>query len=368
MAFINGVVLLDAPASALNNSNKAADADYDNEVGVKMIRTKEGALPYVSAQAFKYWLRSTLAQNPDWAAHTAPIFRESKVAYTDANPLKWWDDDLFGYMRAESKKTSAKDAKAGDSSRASETETKTSITRAAPFRMSTLVSIAPVNLVKDFGTMSRHEGDPVPHAHQFYRTTLRGLFSLDLDRAGTFSYREQSGSLNLDEVRVQQAKDGGLEHDATRKEYRLSQGERSKRVATLIEGMAHLSGGAKQAIHYTDVTPAIVMAAVFKGGNNPLHYVIGADDKGRPSLHEEALEQALRVWSDTLVSKLYIGWTHGFYDNERSKLQTKLEQIKANPEFKAANPKFDYLLEHPRLVLQQLAMDIQDATNAAWLE
>ena len=28
--------------------------------------------------------------------------------------------------------------------------------------------------------MSRHEGDPVPFEHQFYRTTLKGLFSLDL--------------------------------------------------------------------------------------------------------------------------------------------------------------------------------------------
>lgn len=357
MAFIAGIILLDAPASALNNSNRAADADYDNEVGVKMIRTREGALPYVSAQSFRFWLRSTLEQQSDWAAHTAPIFRENKVAYTDANPLKWWDDDLFGYMRAESKKTSAKEAKAEDASRASETETKTSITRTSPFRMSTLVSIAPVSIVKDFGTMSRHEGDPVPHAHQFYRAALKGLFSLDLNRAGTFSYRDQSGSRNLDEVRIKAAKDANLEHDENNKEYRLPLAMRTQRVAALLRGLAHLEGGAKQAIHYTDVTPAIVLAAVFRGGNNPLHYVIGADEKGRPVVHTQALEEALKVWGDSMLSGLYVGWVRGFHDDQRERLATTLTELKVN-----------FKLGHPRDILTQLAEDVQNLDNARWLE
>jgi CRISPR-associated protein Cst2 len=357
MAFIAGILVLDAPASALNNSNRAADADYDNEVGVKMIRTKEGALPYVSAQAFRYWLRSTLEQQPDWAAHTAPIFRESKVAYTDANPLKWWDDDLFGYMRTQGKKVSAKESRDTDSTRAQETPTSTDITRTSPFRMSTLVSLAPVSIVKDFGTMSRHEGDPVPHVHQFYRATLRGLFSLDLSRAGTFSYRDQSGSRNLDEVRIQAAKDGQLQHDEENKEYRLSLNQRTERIAALLTGLAHLEGGAKQAIHYTDVTPVIIISAVFKGGNNPLHYVIGADEKGRPMVHVQALEEALKVWSDTLLSDIYVGWVQGFYDEQRAKLKAAL---------KSSGLRFQ--LDHPRTVLTQLAKDVQNPANAHWLE
>lgn len=357
MAFIAGILMLDAPASALNNSNRAYDADYDNEVGVKLIRTKDGALPYVSAQSFRFWLRSSLEQQEDWAAHTAPVFRENKVAYTDANPLEYWDDDLFGYMRAESKKTSARETKAGDASREGETETKTSITRTSPFRMSTLVSIAPVSIVKDFGTMSRHEGDPVPHVHQFYRATLKGLFSLDLNRAGTFSYRDQSGSRNLDEVRIQAAKDKGLEHDKANKEFRLPIDERAKRIAALLKGLAHLEGGAKQAIHYTDVTPAVLIAAVFKGGNNPLHYVVGADEKGRPKVHVEALKEALQVWGDSLLSGLYVGWVQGFHDEQRARLKATLEELGVS-----------FRLDHPRAVLTQLANDVQNPANYRWLE
>lgn len=60
--------------------------------------------------------------------------------------------------------------------------------------------------------MSRHEGDPVPYSSQFYRATLKGLFSLDLRACGTFWYRQKTGFLNLDDVRIEEAKQAGLIH------------------------------------------------------------------------------------------------------------------------------------------------------------
>src|SRR6266496_6462650 len=206
MAFVTGLFLIDAPASALNNLGAIPGEREDNTAGVKVIKTKEGYFPYVSAQAFRYWLRTTLQERvPTWKA--APIYREEKVAYTDANPLLYWDDDLFGYMRAPSKKETAKAKREADTSRAGETETTDTITRVSPFRVSTLVSLAPVTPTNDFGTMSRHEGNPVPHEHQFYRATLKGLFSLDLSACGTFSYRNKTGFRNLDDIRTRLMQD-----------------------------------------------------------------------------------------------------------------------------------------------------------------
>ncbi|MGH2538768.1 MAG: DevR family CRISPR-associated autoregulator, partial [Candidatus Promineifilaceae bacterium] len=236
MAFVTGLLLIDAPASALNNLGNIPGARTDNTVGVKMISTKEGAYPYVSAQAFRYWLRATLEGNGEWKS--APIFREEKVAYTDANPIKYWDDDLLGYMRAPSKKSSAVEKREADPSRAEETPTTDTVTRVSPFRVSTLVALAPVSITEDFGVMARHEGDPVPHEHQFYRATLRGLFSLDLRAAGTFSYRQRTGYLNLDNTRKEQAQGAGLEHDEKNKAYRLSPADRLKRISALLDGLA----------------------------------------------------------------------------------------------------------------------------------
>lgn len=351
MSFITGLLLVDAPASALNNLGSIPGARTDNTVGVKVIRTKEGAFPYVSAQSFRYWLRNTLEANPNWQA--APIYREEKVAYTDANPLKYWDDDLFGYMRAPSKRSSAAKLREEDESRQDETPTTDTVTRVSPFRVSTLVSIAPVTPTEDFGVMSRHEGDPVPHEHQFYRATLRGLFSLDLHDAGTFSYKQKTGYRNLDETRQEQAETAGLTHDEEQKTYRLRDEDRLARIMALLDGLAQLEGGAKQTIHYTDVAPPLVVLAVTKGGNHVFGHVVGIDNKHLPVLKTAVLEEALSVFADEILSDVYIGWTQGYLDEERAKIETwgsTQDRVK---------------IMHPRQAYQALAEALKQ--NPAWL-
>ncbi|MDF9408712.1 MAG: hypothetical protein A4E52_01164 [Pelotomaculum sp. PtaB.Bin013] len=356
MAFVTGLLLVDAPASALNNQGNIPGERYDNSTGVKLIWTKEGYYPYVSAQAFKYWLRTTLEQTGSWVS--APVYREEKIAYTDANPVKYWDDDLFGYMRAHSKRESARAKRESDQLRAGETETTDTVTRAAPFRAGTLVSIAPVTPTSDFGVMSRHEGDPVPHEHQFYRTTLKGLFSLDLKSAGTFWYKQKTGFRNLDEVRKKEAAELGLLHMKQEKAYRLPLDERIKRVTTLFEGMATLDGGAKQTLHYTDITPPVVILAVTRGGNHVFGYVIGGNKRGLPELKIEALEEVLTVFKEEILSDVYVGWVRGYLDEEREKLESFINTPTGSR----------VRLSHPRESFRELIKALESPENAAWLE
>jgi len=362
MSFVTGLMLIDAPASALNNLGNIPGARTDNIVGVKLIRARDGAYPYVSAQAFRYWLRTTL-ENADLGWKAAPIYREKKIAYTDANPILWWDDDLFGYMRAPSKKADAVEARKADESRADETPTTDTVTRVSPFRVSTLVSIAPVSITEDFGTMSRHEGDPVPHEHQFYRTTLKGLFSLDLQACGVFSYLQKTGYRNLDDARIELAQGNGLEHLEEEKSYRLPLGERVRRVSALFEGMAHLEGGAKQALHYTDVAPALIILAVTKGGNHIFGHVIGATGHGLPELKIDALHEALTVFEDDIVSDVYVGWVKGYLDEERAKFEAALG---AGGQLSTFAEKVQ--LSHPREAFLALVDDLQKPDNSGWLD
>jgi CRISPR-associated protein Cst2 len=357
MAFVTGLFLVDAPASALNNLGNVPGRLFDNVAGVKVIRTREGAYPYVSAQAFRYWLRTKLEQSAlGWKA--APIWREAKVAYTDANPVRYWDDDLFGYMRAPSKKAAAVEKREADESRVAETMTTDTVTRAAPFRVSTLVSIAPVNIVEDWESMSRHEGDPVPYSSQFYRTTLKGLFSLDLHASGTFWYRQKTGFRNLDDSRIEEAKTAGLVEVDGQKAYRLPLQERVQRITTLFEGMALLEGGAKLTLHYTDVAPALVVMAVIKGGNHIFGHIVGASTRGLPEIKLEALKEALSVFGDDILSDIYIGWIRGYLDDERAKLEAFMQ----SPEGKRIK------LDHPRKAFQQLIADLKKPENVGWLQ
>jgi len=364
MAFVTGLLLVDAPASALNNAGEKQGARTENAIEVKQIRARDGVHPYVSAQAFRYWLRETLAQlassnSLDWKS--APIFREAKIAYTDADPIKWYDDDLFGYMRAQSKRAEAQARRESDEGRVGETPTSTEITRVSPFRTSTLVSIAPVTVTEDFGVMARHEGNPVPYEHDFYRTTLKGLFSLDLSACGTFSYRDKTGFRNLDENRAKEAQEAKLEHLEQQKCYRLPRAERISRIAALFDGLACLQGGAKLTLHYTDVMPPFVIMAVTKGGNHIFNYAVGADSRGKAQFNTSALREVVGVYRDTILSPIYIGWAAGYLDDQREAAVRTLREI-------GNDHSLEIKVDHPRRAFQKVAQAIRDERNSSWLE
>lgn len=356
MAFVTGMMLIDASAAALNNAGQEEGARTDNTIAVKRIRTRAGDYPYVSAQAVRYWLRTYLERSGDeWKA--APVFREAKVAYTDANPILWWDDDLFGYMRAPSKRPGAR----SEEGEASQTPVTGEITRISPLRMGTLVSLAPVRIVDDFGTMARHDGDPVPHEHQFYRATLQGLFSLNLTTAGTFFNGGRVGYRNLDDVRVKLATERKLQpmHVHGQPAFRLPHAERAKRAAALVRAIGELEGGAKLTLHYTDVTPGLIVAAVVRGGNHPFARVVRADAHGQPEVVIDAVKEVLRVYRDEIMSDLFVGWAKGYLDGQRPGVEALSDTDRSGIRLRWG---------HPREVMAELARELEAEQNRAWYD
>lgn len=361
MAHLTGLILLDAPASALNNAGSEPGAKTDNTIAVKKIRTGDGVFPYVSAQAFRFWLRTTLEQgDTDWKA--APVFREKKIAFSESDPITNWDDDLFGYMRAQSKK--------GDKDEQQENQAKTQaalplekdreVTRVSPLRVGTFVSMSPVSIVDDFGTMARQDGNPVPHEHEFYRAHLRGLVSLDLTSCGTFYDGERVGYKNLDSYRREKATAANCEELTVRKQkaVRLPLEKRTERVSALVKGLASLNGGAKQTLHYTDLLPSLVVMAVTRSGNHPFYRLFRGTKAGRTELHEDAVREIFESFQSDLLSPVYIGWAQGFLDEERAKFEALQAELKAPHGIEA--------IAHPRTVLLKLAEELAKNEHADW--
>lgn len=355
MAFLSGMLLVDCPASALNNAGKDENSYTDNATAVKFIKAKDGLYPYVSAQAFRYWLRNTLKALSEWSA--TPVFYEGTIAYTDANPIKYAEDDLFGYMRVQSTKADAKKRRkdSGLLDSATPLEEKVRLTRQSPFKVSTLVSINPFReITRDFGVMARHEGESVIFSHQLYRTTLQGLISLDLGMSGRFYHIQRTGYKHLDSVRVEMAKKMGLESYDNDKAYQLSIEERYKRVALLLKGLSTINGGAKQAIHYTDVSPKFCILAAAKGGNHLFSTIVGADAKGKPQIKLEALKETARVFKDELLSGIYIGLNQGYLDEQRSQLEEVLGEINGQEQYGRRRT----FIGHPREAIEALVEEM----------
>jgi CRISPR-associated protein Cst2 len=323
MAYVTAMLLIDAPASALNNSgDPIPNARTENTSSVKFIRKYGGGMyPYVTAQAYRRWLRDGLENDPQgW--QMSPIHREEKVAYVDANPIQYWDDDLLGYMRAPGKKRD----RAAVENMTPLGDDVSALTRISPLRVSTFVAVSPVYITPDFGVMARQDGDPVPYEHQFYRATLQGLLSLDMSSAGVFTYSQRTGYQNLDSIRKKQAEENGLEpHEPTRS-YRLSTAERLRRVRRLIEAIPLVQGGAKQTLHYTDVTPVVSIAAVTRYGNHPFNYLF--DDRGDEiTFKADAFIDIVRSYRDQFLSPIYVGWRAGYAVAQQEKLINMPEDV-----------------------------------------
>jgi CRISPR-associated protein Cst2 len=316
-----GFVLIDAPHSALNNAGSDVGERTENTIAVKVIRRGRDVFPYVSAQAWRRWWRDALVEKFKW--EMSPIERKEKIAFTKANPFTYPDDDVFGYMRAQS-------AKEGGT-----------LTRLSPLKTSPLVAVLPQLPTQDFGVMARHDGDPVPHEHQFYSVVLKGIFSLDLSRLGAFGSAARTGYKNLDKAYTDQPTMQAAIEDAgatmENGDWTLPAATRVQRARDAISALPFLSGGAKQALHHTDVTPKFVVFVVIEGGNN-LFMNIAAPDENK-LVNVAALREVLSDYSDVIVGDVYIGRQEGFLDGLRGELEALQDGLKESTTVHLLSPK-----------------------------
>lgn len=170
-----GFVLLDVDVVALNNAGKSTSTLNDNGVATKTINKNGKLFAYVSGQAWRYWWREALQKNMGW--DLSPVVRDAKIAFTNANPVEYPDDDIFGYMRAATEKVTDDKGK--------EKSVNITVTRVSPLKNSAIVSAVPVYIAENWSSMARQEGDSVPYTKQEYSAVMKGMFSLDLGMAGT---------------------------------------------------------------------------------------------------------------------------------------------------------------------------------------
>lgn len=67
----------------------------------------------------------------------------------------------------------------------------------------------------------------------------------------------------------------------------------------------------------------------------------------------------LEVWGDQIQGKIYVGWTQGFHDSERVKLEDAFKSLQGSGQA---------MIGHPRKVLEQLAADLRDPAHSAWFD
>lgn len=324
---VNGFMLIDAPHSALNMLGQIEGAATENQVATKNIQRGGKDYPYVSAQALRYWWRNALETESGW--EMSPIEREKKIAFTQAKPWQYPDDDVFGYMRAQAEWVADVDKKTGEPKRDENGEPvlrkgkNTTLTRNSPLKCSPLVSVTAQRPTRDFGTMSRQNGDPVPYERQFYSSILKGIFSLDLTSIGRYRRSNRTGFQNISDEGLTLAEEAGAAVNDSLATISLE--ERARRARDTISVLPYLSGGANQTLHLTDVTPKFVILTVLRGGNH-LFMNVAKEERGNARINVDALKEILKAYKTRLQTDVFVGRRSGFLDEQAEEL-AMLESI-----------------------------------------
>ncbi|MBD0737820.1 type I-B CRISPR-associated protein Cas7/Cst2/DevR [Streptomyces sp. CBMA29] len=348
MTYLAGKMVLAIEAGAPNNGKSE-----DTTARVKFATVRGRRHPYVSAQAVRRWIRDGMVEQgsvPSPVTRVGKAQNRAQKANTDADPIHYADDDLFGYMRAGAKKEDA-----------------ATTLRDSPFMLGTLMSVAPVYPTEDFGVMSRGVSEPVLHGHEFYTADLAAPFLLDLPRIGTFTLPTAEGVgrpnyLSQEEaLRVAAAAAAGATAVTFRDQpaVRLPIAERSRRAAMLLESLAHLSGGAKKALHYGDRVPSVIVLVPFKGGINPLANCVDGEEGVGLRIRGDVLRKELAAWDGEWEAPVRIGWRPGFRDDLREDFEKECAVELGEKSI---------VIDHPRTVLRRLAADLRDGKLNAWFD
>jgi CRISPR-associated protein Cst2 len=341
-----GFVLLDVDAVALNNAGKNTSSNFDNAVATKRIRKNGRTYVYVSGQAWRSWWRDSLQKNLNWKL--SPVTRDAKIAFTDANPLEYADDDVFGYMKAAKEVVLDKDGKPVKDKKGKEKTENITVTRISPLKNSAIISVASVNPEENWSSMARQEGDSVPYGKHEYSAVMKGMFSLDLAQVGTFSDYNKTGYVNLStKLKKEALENGAIEQEdkfvPNHKLIRINKETRIQRSLDTIKALKNISGGAMQTNNMGDVTPKFIVLATTKTGNHPFSHIAtntGAYDE-YATLDVDALAEVIKDYKDDFEGKIFIGKRAGFMDEKNDALK-KLQENNADLiELKTINEAID---------------------------
>ena len=193
MSHIVGTFLVSAQGAFLNGAGIDKSGEDRTSVIPKQFSDGKYHVPYVSAQAWRRWLRDTLIEETGWKKSTLRAIKLSEKGTTskiagELDPINYPEDDLFGYMRSEEGQGRSKKTEVDNETKEPQKRIKVkALIRASPFMSSILMSLRKFGWKgKDDGFVHLEEGTPVPYSTVFYNTNLQAIFGLDMNRTGVF--------------------------------------------------------------------------------------------------------------------------------------------------------------------------------------
>ena len=322
MSHIVGTFLVSAQGAFLNGAGIDKSGEDRTSVIPKQFSDGKYHVPYVSAQAWRRWLRDTLIEETGWKKSTLRAIKLSEKGTTskiagELDPINYPEDDLFGYMRSEEGQGRSKKTEVDNETKEPQKRIKVkALIRASPFMSSILMSLRKFGWKgKDDGFVHLEEGTPVPYSTVFYNTNLQAIFGLDLTRTGVF--RNVGDRIELREELIKPGIESGRIKECENDVYELSDNKiAKKRAGELLHSLSVLRGGAKQAAFAADISPKVMIFAGLDCGNLIFNNIFednpNQSSSDGPIIKIETLKEIVSDYEDRLVTPVYIGIRSGY--------------------------------------------------------
>lgn len=241
--------------ASLNGSDK----EVDNINPIKKVTLPNGEqLPYVSSQAIRRALRDKLEE----LGHSVSPVQESSTSKgapkTALDPIRYLDDDLFGYM----------DAKAG-----SDGEKGTSNTRTSPIRVDSLLALATYKGDLDYATNFTGQKiglDPNIFETEIHSGVYRGSILIELDRVGVEWKPVETKERKLEKIDL------------------VSSEEKTGRVIAFLDAFRTMWSSGRQSRFLADISPKFIAAALMSSKNPIFLEAVNLDENGQVKMEELA--------------------------------------------------------------------------------
>lgn len=343
LTHVVGTFLIQAEGAFLNGAGLGRGEDKNTTIPKTLADFKD-EVPYVSAQAWKRWLRDTYqSENPEDPAviiQTTDVNEKNntKKLGSTLDPVTFAEDDIFGYMKTRKDQGTAtaeseqSDEEGEDEDVGSGREKVKPTMRTSPFHASILMSlrkvgwrgldkgfvypksVAPELLEKNPDARST----PLPYDTKFYNTQLQGIFGLNYSRLGVF--RNGGDRIELDTpLRDTYLKEGVVslvdDKEPTAKTYKMVKNPRKERATKILKALSIMRGGAKQAQFGTPVHPQAIVIAGLSCGNLIFNHLF-EDTKEGPVFKLETFEEVVRDFADRIMTNVYVGIRTGYLNPE----------------------------------------------------
>ena len=347
--FLNGAYAIEVENGRLNTSCPDVEGNKEGNNNVTYTKTI-GGKGYVSAPCIKKNMKDFMKlcgnEISQYIGVPAKNKTESSKIKVEAHPFKNINEDVFGFMKAESVKLTKEEFDKLDKNqqkiynqKGKEYVNNATKKRDGKFKLNGLIGLGINKVKKEFGICSTDNSYPMLFKSQKYSDVMQGLFNFEIDRVGKFIVSENATKLR--DYTESEVEILGISNE-------LSREERLNRIEVTLRALQSLKLQSNQSNDLVDTMPKIIILGEYAWGNNMFQGIINKDGINIVALKEKLdnkLNESFRL------SKIWIGIDSSLRSINIDKEQLKQELEGYDVEITTVREAFDNYIDYVKETL-----------------